>query len=119
MSDQLFNRRDLIAYFIVAAIGALTNLLVATILQEWLSNFLYVGSICRLLDFVYSRLFFNETFCIQCEKHDTNQAADCQVYARFDLVLSHYGLWVCVFVWHFQTMPRNIYFPYSLFGEGS
>lgn len=36
MSDQLFNRRDLLAYFVVAATGALTNLLVATILQEWL-----------------------------------------------------------------------------------
>ena len=36
MADQLFNRRDLIAYFVVAATGALTNLLVATILQEWL-----------------------------------------------------------------------------------
>ncbi|MCF0070158.1 GtrA family protein [Dyadobacter sp. CY261] len=35
MPDQLFNRRDLIAYFIVAATGALSNLLVATILQEW------------------------------------------------------------------------------------
>ncbi len=35
MADQLFNRRDLIAYFVVAATGALTNLLVATILQEW------------------------------------------------------------------------------------
>lgn len=35
MSGQLFNRRDLIAYFVVAAIGALSNLLVATILQEW------------------------------------------------------------------------------------
>lgn len=35
MPDQLFNRRDLIAYFVVAATGALSNLLVATILQEW------------------------------------------------------------------------------------
>lgn len=35
MADQLFNRRDLFAYFIVAATGALSNLLVATILQEW------------------------------------------------------------------------------------
>lgn len=35
MADQLFNRRDLVAYFIVAATGALSNLLVATILQEW------------------------------------------------------------------------------------
>ncbi|OJV14592.1 MAG: polysaccharide synthesis protein GtrA [Dyadobacter sp. 50-39] len=35
MPDQLFNRRDLVAYFAVAATGALTNLLVATILQEW------------------------------------------------------------------------------------
>lgn len=35
MSDQLFNRRDLIAYFIVAATGALSNLLVTTLLQEW------------------------------------------------------------------------------------
>jgi putative flippase GtrA len=35
MPNQLFNRRDLIAYFVVAATGALSNLLVATILQEW------------------------------------------------------------------------------------
>lgn len=35
MPKQLFNRRDLVAYFIVAATGALTNLLVATLLQEW------------------------------------------------------------------------------------
>ena len=35
MPDQLFNRRDLIAYFVVAATGALTNLLIAAILQEW------------------------------------------------------------------------------------
>jgi putative flippase GtrA len=35
MPDQLFNRRDLVAYFVVAATGALSNLLVATLLQEW------------------------------------------------------------------------------------
>ena len=35
MSEQLFNRRDLLAYFVVAATGAFSNLLVATILQEW------------------------------------------------------------------------------------
>ena len=37
MPEQLFNRRDLIAYFVVAATGALTNLLTAAILQEWLT----------------------------------------------------------------------------------
>jgi len=35
MDSQLFNRRDLIAYFIVAAIGASLQLVVGTLLQEW------------------------------------------------------------------------------------
>ncbi|GAB3889414.1 GtrA family protein [Spirosoma agri] len=35
MNSQLFNRRDLIAYFIVAAIGASLQLIVGTLLQEW------------------------------------------------------------------------------------
>jgi putative flippase GtrA len=35
MNSQLFNRRDLIAYFIVAAIGASLQLVVGTLLQEW------------------------------------------------------------------------------------
>ncbi|GAB3976618.1 hypothetical protein GCM10028806_36550 [Spirosoma terrae] len=35
MNSQLFNKKDLIAYFIVAAIGASLQLLVGTLLQEW------------------------------------------------------------------------------------
>ncbi|WP_234736223.1 GtrA family protein [Tellurirhabdus bombi] len=35
MEKQLFNQRDLIAYFIVAATGALLQLLVGTLLQDW------------------------------------------------------------------------------------
>lgn len=35
MNNALFNRRDLIAYFIVAAIGASLQLLVGSLLQEW------------------------------------------------------------------------------------
>ncbi|MCK8491102.1 MULTISPECIES: GtrA family protein [Spirosoma] len=35
MNSQLFNKRDLIAYFIVAAIGASLQLIVGTLLQEW------------------------------------------------------------------------------------
>lgn len=62
MSDQLFNRRDLIAYFIVAAIGALTNLLVATILQEWLpisyTSALFAGYwISFIVGYFLTRLF--------------------------------------------------------------
>lgn len=35
MADDLFNRRDVIAYFIVAAIGASVQLLAGSLLQDW------------------------------------------------------------------------------------
>ena len=35
MTNELFNRRDVIAYFIVAAIGAFIQLLAGSLLQEW------------------------------------------------------------------------------------
>lgn len=37
MTNTLFNRRDVIAYFIVAAIGASIQLLAGSLLQEWFS----------------------------------------------------------------------------------
>ena len=62
MPDQLFNRRDLIAYFVVAATGALTNLLVATILQEWLTisykSALFAGYwVSFIIGYFLTRLF--------------------------------------------------------------
>lgn len=33
--QEIFNRKDLLAYFIVAGIGALLQLLIGSILQEW------------------------------------------------------------------------------------
>ena len=35
MASELFNRRDVIAYFIVAAIGASLQLIAGSLLQEW------------------------------------------------------------------------------------
>lgn len=35
MKDKLFNQKDLIAYFIVAAIGASLQIVVSSLLQEW------------------------------------------------------------------------------------
>ncbi|MGA0557277.1 GtrA family protein [Larkinella sp. VNQ87] len=35
MSNKLFNQRDLVAYFIVAAIGASLQIVVSSLLQEW------------------------------------------------------------------------------------
>ncbi|WP_080059099.1 GtrA family protein [Spirosoma aerolatum] len=35
MSSDLFNRRDVLAYFIVAAIGASLQLIAGSLLQEW------------------------------------------------------------------------------------
>lgn len=35
MAGDLFNRRDVIAYFIVAAIGAFLQLIAGSLLQEW------------------------------------------------------------------------------------
>ncbi|MFC5412776.1 GtrA family protein [Larkinella bovis] len=35
MTDKLFNQKDLIAYFIVAAIGASLQIVVSSLLQEW------------------------------------------------------------------------------------
>ncbi|MBN8824160.1 MULTISPECIES: GtrA family protein [unclassified Spirosoma] len=35
MSNDLFNRRDVLAYFIVAAIGASLQLIAGSLLQEW------------------------------------------------------------------------------------
>ncbi|GAB3566543.1 hypothetical protein GCM10027578_15620 [Spirosoma luteolum] len=35
MASTLFNRRDLLAYFVVAAIGASIQLLAGSLLQEW------------------------------------------------------------------------------------
>lgn len=35
MSSELFNRRDVLAYFVVAAIGASLQLIAGSLLQEW------------------------------------------------------------------------------------
>ncbi|GAB4026422.1 GtrA family protein [Spirosoma gilvum] len=35
MADDLFNRRDVLAYFIVAAIGASLQLIAGSVLQDW------------------------------------------------------------------------------------
>ena len=35
MASELFNRRDVLAYFIVAAIGASLQLIAGSVLQDW------------------------------------------------------------------------------------
>jgi len=62
MKSDLFNRRDLIAYFIVAAIGASLQLLVGTLLQEWFQvtyeQALLAGYIAAfLIGFYLTKLF--------------------------------------------------------------
>lgn len=62
MEDTLLNKKDIIAYFLVAATGALTNILISTLSQEWFTitfrNSLTVGYIsASILGFFLTKLF--------------------------------------------------------------
>lgn len=62
MDSGLFNRRDIIAYFIVAAIGASLQLVIGTLLQEWFQmtyeQALLIGYVVSFfVGFVLTKLF--------------------------------------------------------------
>jgi len=100
MPDQLFNRRDLIAYFVVAATGALTNLLVATILQEWLpvsyKSALFAGYwFSFFVGYFLTRLFaFNAKNTTQTRRQ----------IVKFTLV----SIWSCVITVYGSAILYNI-----------
>ena len=60
--EEVFNRKDILAYFIVAGIGALLQLLIGSILQEWFQltyeRALALGYISSFfIGFVLTKLF--------------------------------------------------------------
>lgn len=62
MSNTLFNRRDVIAYFIVAAIGATVQLIAGSLLQEWFQityeQALFIGYLVAfVVGFILTKLF--------------------------------------------------------------
>ncbi|MCY7359506.1 MAG: GtrA family protein [Rudanella sp.] len=62
MSNTLFNQRDIIAYFIVAAIGAMVQLIAGSLLQEWFQisyeQALFIGYLVAfVVGFVLTKLF--------------------------------------------------------------
>jgi putative flippase GtrA len=62
MANELFNRRDVIAYFIVAATGATVQLIAGSLLQEWFQltyeQALFVGYLVAfVVGFVLTKLF--------------------------------------------------------------
>ncbi|UFH57151.1 GtrA family protein [Spirosoma sp. KNUC1025] len=62
MASELFNRRDVLAYFIVAAIGASLQLIAGSVLQEWFRisyrQALFIGYLVAILvGFVLTKLF--------------------------------------------------------------
>ena len=62
MTNTLFNRRDVIAYFIVAAIGATVQLIAGSLLQEWFQisyeQALFIGYLVAfVVGFVLTKLF--------------------------------------------------------------
>ncbi|WP_080239410.1 GtrA family protein [Spirosoma rigui] len=62
MASELFNRRDVLAYFIVAAIGASLQLVAGSILQDWFQltyeEALFVGYVIAfVVGFVLTKLF--------------------------------------------------------------
>ena len=62
MANELFNRRDVIAYFIVAAIGASLQLIAGSLLQEWFQfsyqQALFVGYLVAFfVGFFLTKLF--------------------------------------------------------------
>ncbi|OIN57475.1 GtrA family protein [Arsenicibacter rosenii] len=61
-SQEVFNRKDILAYFIVAGIGALLQLLIGSLLQEWFQleyeRALAVGYVSSFfIGFVLTKLF--------------------------------------------------------------
>ncbi|MGF7216579.1 putative flippase GtrA [Spirosoma lacussanchae] len=74
MASELFNRRDVLAYFIVAAIGATVQLLAGSLLQEWFRvsyrEALFIGYIVAfLVGFVLTKLFaFNARNSAQTQR---------------------------------------------------
>ncbi|GAB4045168.1 GtrA family protein [Spirosoma litoris] len=62
MANELFNRRDVLAYFIVAAIGASVQLIAGSVLQDWFQvtyqQALFIGYIIAFLaGFFLTKLF--------------------------------------------------------------
>ncbi|GAB3958908.1 hypothetical protein GCM10028805_54000 [Spirosoma harenae] len=102
MASELFNRRDVIAYFIVAAIGASIQLLAGSILQDWFQfsykQALFWGYIIAFFaGFVLTKLFaFNARNSAQTNR----EAAKFTLVSIISCLITVYG---AAFVYDFSV----------------
>jgi putative flippase GtrA len=82
VKNALFNQKDLFAYFIVAAIGALLQLLISTLLQEWFKLTYEQGLLGGYISSFFVGFFLTKLFAFNAK----NSAKTRREMVKFSLV---------------------------------
>lgn len=107
MASELFNRRDVIAYFIVAAIGASLQLIAGSLLQEWFQisyeQALFIGYVIAFfVGFFLTKLFaFNARNSAQTQR----EAVKFTIVSVISCLITVYG---SSFLYDFSTQKFTL-----------
>jgi putative flippase GtrA len=82
VKNDLFNQKDLVAYFIVAATGALLQLLISTLLQEWFKLTYEQGLLGGYVSSFFVGFFLTKLFAFNAK----NSAKTRREMVKFSLV---------------------------------
>ncbi len=116
MTNKFFNRRDIIAYFIVAAIGATVQLIAGSLLQEWFQisyeQALFIGYLVAfVVGFVLTKLFaFNARNSAQTRR----EAVKFVMVSVVSCLITVYG---SSLLYEYSTMrfeQLTLYIPFSV-----
>ncbi|WP_020597696.1 GtrA family protein [Spirosoma panaciterrae] len=116
MASELFNRRDVLAYFIVAAIGASLQLIAGSLLQEWFQisyrQALLIGYVVAFfVGFVLTKLFaFNARNSAQTKR----EAIKFTLVSIISCLITVYGASI---VYDFSVnnfKPLTVLIPFSV-----
>ena len=116
MASELFNRRDVIAYFIVAAIGASLQLVAGSLLQEWFQisyeQALFIGYVIAFfVGFFLTKLFaFNARNSAQTQR----EAIKFTIVSIISCLITVYG---ASFLYDFSTQKFELFtfiIPFSV-----
>ncbi|TAE33500.1 MAG: GtrA family protein [Cytophagales bacterium] len=116
MANELFNRRDVIAYFIVAATGATVQLIAGSLLQEWFQmtyeQALFVGYLVAfVVGFVLTKLF---AFNARNSSQTRREAIKFTIVSVISCLITVYG---SSLIYHYSTTqfePFSAVIPFSV-----
>lgn len=116
MASELFNRRDILAYFIVAAIGASLQLIAGSLLQDW---FLITYQQALLIGYVIAFLvgfFLTKLFAFNAKNSAKTQreAIKFTIVSILSCLITVYG---SSFLYEYSTAtigPQTVIIPFSV-----